>query len=191
MKKANLEHFAIIAGKHLCCSLFLINLQAVRPATLSKRDSNIGVFLWMLRHFQKHLFGRTSANGCFCSVCVITSISLFFKATFYCFIGKTFFVPKCYLCKNIGHVWNFRTCLFRYFVTFHLVNILNISCRFPHNIKRFQDEVFCHTNFSFLINLEIGSFSKLTFFSGDSSPMLKSCRKNIILSSALQSLYCK
>ena len=115
----------------------------------------------------------------------------FFKATFYYFIGKTFFVPKCYLCKNIGHVWNFRTCLFRYFVTFHLVNILNISYRFPHNIKRFQDELFSHTNFSVLINLEIGSFSKLTFSSGDSSPMLKSCRKNIILSSALQSLYCK
>ena len=32
---------------------------------LLKRDSNSGVFLWILRNFQEHLFWKTSANGCF------------------------------------------------------------------------------------------------------------------------------
>ena len=46
-----LKHFAIFAWKHLCWSLFLINFQALRPATLLKRDSNKAVFLWILRNF--------------------------------------------------------------------------------------------------------------------------------------------
>ena len=33
--------------------------------TLLKRDSNTGVFLWILRNFLKHLFWRTSVNYCF------------------------------------------------------------------------------------------------------------------------------
>ena len=32
-----------------------------RPATLLKTGSNTGVFLWILRNFQEHLFRRTSA----------------------------------------------------------------------------------------------------------------------------------
>ena len=35
----------------------------VQTATLIKRDSNIGVFLWILRTFYEHLFWRTSAYG--------------------------------------------------------------------------------------------------------------------------------
>ena len=38
-----LKYFAIFPRKHLCCSIFLIKLQAFRPATLLKRDSNTGV----------------------------------------------------------------------------------------------------------------------------------------------------
>ena len=38
---------------------FLIMLQAFRPATLLKRDSNIGVFLRILRTFKEQLFYRT------------------------------------------------------------------------------------------------------------------------------------
>ena len=49
-EKGILKNFANFTGKHLCWSLFLINLQAFRPATLWKRDS-IGVFLWNLRNF--------------------------------------------------------------------------------------------------------------------------------------------
>ena len=47
----DLKHFAIISENHLCWSPFLIKLQAFRPATLLKRDSNTGVFLWILQKF--------------------------------------------------------------------------------------------------------------------------------------------
>ena len=40
-----LKNFAYFTGKHPCWSFFLIKLQALRPATLLKRDSNTGVFL--------------------------------------------------------------------------------------------------------------------------------------------------
>ena len=40
-------------------------MQAFRHASLLKRDSNAGVFLWILQKFQDHLFWRTSANDCF------------------------------------------------------------------------------------------------------------------------------
>ena len=46
-----LKNFVIFTGKHLCWSLFLIKLQALRPAALLTRDSNTGVFLWILRNF--------------------------------------------------------------------------------------------------------------------------------------------
>ena len=45
MKKAILKYFAIFTEKHLCWSLFIIKLQAFRPATLLKSDSSTGVFL--------------------------------------------------------------------------------------------------------------------------------------------------
>ena len=46
-----LKKFAIIIGKHLCWSLFLMTLQVLRFANLSKRDSNTGAFLWNLQIF--------------------------------------------------------------------------------------------------------------------------------------------
>ena len=61
--KKVLKNFAIFTGKQLCWSLFLIKLQAWRPATLFKIDSNTGVFLRILRifiYFEKHL--RTAAS---------------------------------------------------------------------------------------------------------------------------------
>ena len=45
-----LKNFEILTGKHLCWSLFLIKLQACKPATLLKRDSSTGVFLWILQY---------------------------------------------------------------------------------------------------------------------------------------------
>ena len=39
-----LKDVAMLTWKHLCWSLFLINMQAPRPATLFKRDSSIGAF---------------------------------------------------------------------------------------------------------------------------------------------------
>ena len=46
-----LKNFAMFTGKNLCWSLFLIKLQAWKPAILFKRDSKIGIFLWNLEKF--------------------------------------------------------------------------------------------------------------------------------------------
>ena len=44
-KTAVLKNSAALIGKHLLCwSLFLIKLQTFRLVTLSKRDTNTGVF---------------------------------------------------------------------------------------------------------------------------------------------------
>ena len=52
-KKAVLKNIAMFRGKHLCWSLFLINFQILRPATLLKRNTNIGVLLLILRIFSE------------------------------------------------------------------------------------------------------------------------------------------
>ena len=44
-KNGVLKNLAILTGKHLRWSLFLIKLQAFRPAILLKRDFNTSVFL--------------------------------------------------------------------------------------------------------------------------------------------------
>ena len=49
LNKKFLKNFAIFIRKHLCWSCFLIKLQASRHATLLKRDSNTGVYLWILQ----------------------------------------------------------------------------------------------------------------------------------------------
>ena len=51
-----LKHSAIFKGKRLSRSLFLIKLQASSPAALLKRDSNSGIFLWILRNFLRTAF---------------------------------------------------------------------------------------------------------------------------------------
>ena len=61
--KAVLKNYALFTEKQLCWSLFLIKLQALRSATLLKRDFSTGVFLCILRisiYFEKHL--RTAAS---------------------------------------------------------------------------------------------------------------------------------
>ena len=62
-----LKNFANFIRKQQCWSLFLIKLQAWRPATLLKRDSNTGVFLWNLWNFLEHLFLQNASSGCFWS----------------------------------------------------------------------------------------------------------------------------
>ena len=59
-KRGVLKKFANFMGKHLYWSLFLIKLQAIRPATLLKRNSSTGVFLWNLRNFKEPLFWRNA-----------------------------------------------------------------------------------------------------------------------------------
>ena len=44
-KGMSLKNLSSCTGKELCRSLFLIKLQALRPVTLLKRDSNKSVFL--------------------------------------------------------------------------------------------------------------------------------------------------
>ena len=50
IKKAARKNFAIFTGKTCVRACFLVKLQAFRPATLLKRDSNTGVFLRILRN---------------------------------------------------------------------------------------------------------------------------------------------
>ena len=64
-KTGVLENFINFTGKHLCWSLFLINFQTFRPATLLKRDSNTSVFLWNLWNFKNAFFSQNSYGGCF------------------------------------------------------------------------------------------------------------------------------
>ena len=44
--------------------LFNIKLMTFRPATLLKRDSNTGVFLWNLQNILEHLLSGTSISSC-------------------------------------------------------------------------------------------------------------------------------
>ena len=66
IEKAVLKKFETFSGKRLCWSHFLIKLHVWGPATLLKRESNKGVFLWILGHFKEDLLWRTSANDSFC-----------------------------------------------------------------------------------------------------------------------------
>ena len=66
VKKGALKNFANFTEKQICWSLFLIKLQAWKTVALLKRDSNIGLFLWILQilrhaYFEAHL--RTAASA--------------------------------------------------------------------------------------------------------------------------------
>ena len=50
-----------ILWKKLLLKVLQYSQESCRPASLLKTDSNTGVFLWILRNFQEHLFRRTSA----------------------------------------------------------------------------------------------------------------------------------
>ena len=83
-KKAGLKHFAIFTGKHLYWSLFLIQLQTFRSATLLKRDSNTGVFLWILKFFKDRslrLYQKETPTQVF-FVNIVNSNFCLFKSNF-------------------------------------------------------------------------------------------------------------
>ena len=63
-----LKNFVIFTRKHMCWSLFLVKMQ---PTTLLKRDSNTGVFLWILEIFETSLFYRTPSVAVSASLKVI------------------------------------------------------------------------------------------------------------------------
>ena len=60
-----LKKFTNFTEKHLCWSLTLVNLQAWFTATLLKRDSDTGIFLWNLLNLWQHLFLHNTSSGCF------------------------------------------------------------------------------------------------------------------------------
>ena len=91
---------------HLCSIVFLIKLLAVfsripryfvslriqskcgkmRPATLLKRLSNKGVFLWILANFLKHLFLRTRVASVRIYIRYYNALCIFREHVFVCFI---------------------------------------------------------------------------------------------------------
>ena len=58
--------FSKIHRKNLCRSLFFNKVSDCSAATLFKKDSSTGGFLWILRNFQKHLFDRKALEHYFC-----------------------------------------------------------------------------------------------------------------------------
>ena len=60
-----LKIFGNFTGEHLCWSLFLVKLQGWRPATLLKRNTNTGTFVWNLWNLQERLFSQNISDGCF------------------------------------------------------------------------------------------------------------------------------
>ena len=64
-KKGVFKNFAKFKGKQLCWSLFFKKVEGLKRATLYwKRDSIIGVFLWILWNFYKDLFYGAPTGGC-------------------------------------------------------------------------------------------------------------------------------
>ena len=59
------RYFTMFTRKHLCWSLFLINVQVWRSATLLKREFKIGGLPWNLRNFSEHIFLQNTSGSCF------------------------------------------------------------------------------------------------------------------------------
>ena len=67
-----LKNLASSTGKHLCWSLFLIKLLALKPATLIKRDSST-ISLKLAEFFYEQLLLKNTSSGCFCCFCSTTN----------------------------------------------------------------------------------------------------------------------
>ena len=71
VRKSVLKNFANFTGKHLCwCPVLskVVGLQAFRPATILKRDSNRGVFKWncyFLWNDSEQIFLQNTSDDCF------------------------------------------------------------------------------------------------------------------------------
>ena len=65
LKTAVLKNFAIFTGKRLCWSFFN-KVVGQKARNFIKKRLQHSCFLWILRKFLKHVFGRTSAKCCFC-----------------------------------------------------------------------------------------------------------------------------
>ena len=56
VRKSVLRNFAKFTEKHLCQSLCFNKVSSLNRQIYWKRDSGTGVFLWIFRNFQEHLF---------------------------------------------------------------------------------------------------------------------------------------
>ena len=64
-KKGVLKHFSKFTGKFTCPrASILIKLQ-VSPATVLKKNTSRGIFLWISRNSSEQLFLQKSSGGCF------------------------------------------------------------------------------------------------------------------------------
>ena len=64
-KKGVLRSFTKFTWKHLCWSLFLNKVSGIRPQTPLKRDSNRGVFRWILWNVLRTPFLQNPSGSCF------------------------------------------------------------------------------------------------------------------------------
>ena len=90
-----LINFANFTGKHLCWSLFFTKVQAVRPATLLKKDSYTDVFLGNVRNSEEHLSWRTSERLLLC-IDYFTYIGFYnpLQCRFFIFTNNYFFITQ-------------------------------------------------------------------------------------------------
>ena len=64
-KKGVLRNFITFAWTHLCWNFFFNKVTSLRPETLLKWDSDIGVFWWILWDFLRTPFLLKPTCGCF------------------------------------------------------------------------------------------------------------------------------
>ena len=77
-------------------------MQAWRPVTLLKIDSNTGAFLWNLRKFYEHLFLQNTSGGCFWDLCG----SLCGEVMLWLFVYLSYLLSKCHFIFLIN--WNMK-----------------------------------------------------------------------------------
>ena len=92
----------------MCWSLFLINFQAYKPATLLQRDSNTGVFLWILKNFKNlyfkgHLWTTASELYWFKVEKIIEKVTIIgdvFRTKLFC-KNSCLYINADYFCKTL------------------------------------------------------------------------------------------
>ena len=77
-KKGVLRNFANFIGKHLCWSLFLMELQAWRPATLLNRDPTL-VFSRGICEIFKNIYFKEHLPTTASEICSFTWTALFYN----------------------------------------------------------------------------------------------------------------
>ena len=98
-KKIVLRNSVKFTGKHLSRSIFFNKVAGLSPATLLKRDSGTGIFLWILRNFKttfyiEHLWWLLRIyTSCSCIKCLRSTCEILFfpQCRIHAFFGDTVF----------------------------------------------------------------------------------------------------